>query len=367
MHKTKSGFTIVELLIVIVVIGILAAVTAVVFNGVNQRARESLVKDALAKVSRQLEVDKTTRGSYALQLSDAGADKTNGVNYQYTATGAEYCVTATKGSTTMHLCSGQEIANGAYGGGMGPGAHSDPNAPPPVIEVAKSAMSEINIPGQTTPVSQSMTIPGTLDPSDTVFVIYNLDFYSHVHSVNAGAKQFDRMYRKTQGASGYQQTVAYMATGMSGSQTLETFGCYGGNNTSACYSGANFKAQYMIFVIKGKSGPLTLTSTDTSYGSQGNSLPVDPAAAAVAAGDVVFFTYVYYGNNMPTLSDASSPSISWSVGSGRTGPLSRPGSNNGTALDVSYAVAQSSGSVARSLVTPASGAVYAGATMFVLK
>ncbi len=48
-HKQHSGFTIVELLIVIVVIGILAAITVVAFNGVQERARNaktiSAVKD----------------------------------------------------------------------------------------------------------------------------------------------------------------------------------------------------------------------------------------------------------------------------------------------------------------------------------
>ena len=39
MKKTKSGFTIVELLIVIVVIGILAAITIVAYNGIQSRAR----------------------------------------------------------------------------------------------------------------------------------------------------------------------------------------------------------------------------------------------------------------------------------------------------------------------------------------
>jgi len=41
MHKTKSGFTIVELLIVIVVIGILAAITVVSYNSVQQRANNT--------------------------------------------------------------------------------------------------------------------------------------------------------------------------------------------------------------------------------------------------------------------------------------------------------------------------------------
>lgn len=41
MFKRQGGFTIVELLIVIVVIGILAAITIVAFNGVQERARNT--------------------------------------------------------------------------------------------------------------------------------------------------------------------------------------------------------------------------------------------------------------------------------------------------------------------------------------
>jgi general secretion pathway protein G len=40
-HK-KTGFTIVELLIVIVVIAILAAITVVAYNGIQQRSRDSV-------------------------------------------------------------------------------------------------------------------------------------------------------------------------------------------------------------------------------------------------------------------------------------------------------------------------------------
>lgn len=46
--KKQSGFTIVELLIVIVVIGILAAITIVAYNGVQNRANNTKI-DTLAK------------------------------------------------------------------------------------------------------------------------------------------------------------------------------------------------------------------------------------------------------------------------------------------------------------------------------
>ncbi|MDB5165339.1 MAG: Fimbrial protein, partial [Candidatus Saccharibacteria bacterium] len=46
----QRGFTIVELLIVIVVIGILAAITIVAYNGIQNRARVSSVNSALTQV-----------------------------------------------------------------------------------------------------------------------------------------------------------------------------------------------------------------------------------------------------------------------------------------------------------------------------
>lgn len=50
MKTKQTGFTIVELLIVIVVIGILAAITIVAYDGVQQRARDTQRKSDIAKI-----------------------------------------------------------------------------------------------------------------------------------------------------------------------------------------------------------------------------------------------------------------------------------------------------------------------------
>lgn len=62
--RQKQGFTIVELLIVIVVIAILAAITIVAFSGIQQRARDSQRKSDIATITKALEVYYLDNGKY---------------------------------------------------------------------------------------------------------------------------------------------------------------------------------------------------------------------------------------------------------------------------------------------------------------
>lgn len=64
MRKSTSGFTIVELLIVIVVIGILAAITIVAFQGVQSSTNDTRRLQDIANIRKALEQYKVLNGNY---------------------------------------------------------------------------------------------------------------------------------------------------------------------------------------------------------------------------------------------------------------------------------------------------------------
>ncbi len=64
LKQKQSGFTIVELLIVIVIIGILATLVIVTFSGVQQKARDSERKTDINAVANVLEAFYANKGYY---------------------------------------------------------------------------------------------------------------------------------------------------------------------------------------------------------------------------------------------------------------------------------------------------------------
>jgi prepilin-type N-terminal cleavage/methylation domain-containing protein len=131
MSKTKSGFTIVELLIVIVVIGILATITIVAYNGIQERARVSSVSSALSQAAKKVavwQVDNVsasptcTNFNSLLDSTGSSCSFSKGdIDYQYTAgTSGAYCVTATAGSTSYKITeSTKPTTGGCAGHGVG--------------------------------------------------------------------------------------------------------------------------------------------------------------------------------------------------------------------------------------------------------
>lgn len=72
MHK-RNGFTIVELLIVIVVIAILAAISVVAYNGVQARAQQSKISSDLATIQKAIVSARINNDSTMIGLPISGS------------------------------------------------------------------------------------------------------------------------------------------------------------------------------------------------------------------------------------------------------------------------------------------------------
>lgn len=108
----KKGFTIVELLIVIVVIGILAAVTTVAYGNINRIAAGNAARSSHSQLSRSIELLKVQQGSYPSSVTD--------------------CPNPTAANLCLRLNADQEISYFAFNGSVPPrysaALHSDASA-----------------------------------------------------------------------------------------------------------------------------------------------------------------------------------------------------------------------------------------------
>lgn len=112
-----SGFTIVELLIVIVVIGILAAITVVAFNGISDKAYVNRTNAAAQQVGKALKMYQAQNGTWPFLTSTYCV----GPASDYPATdgfAAGSCSRGTTGGDTADLIINTElntVANGLTG------------------------------------------------------------------------------------------------------------------------------------------------------------------------------------------------------------------------------------------------------------
>lgn len=112
----QKGFTIVELLIVIVVIGILAAIVIIAFNGVQNRANVSAVQSDLKNFGQKAAMFYADNGAYPSTIAHLnGLGWKASVNsYQLNNMGnALYCA-ITSGSTARYTIAARTSNNTAF-------------------------------------------------------------------------------------------------------------------------------------------------------------------------------------------------------------------------------------------------------------
>lgn len=114
----QKGFTIVELLIVIVVIGILAAIVIVAFNGVQNRANDTTVRNDLKNISKQMELWRVDQsdGSYPKTTNDLTTMgmKLSKNAYETAGNNLTFCIDNSLSTPAYAVIARSKSGNGIY-------------------------------------------------------------------------------------------------------------------------------------------------------------------------------------------------------------------------------------------------------------
>lgn len=145
----QTGFTIVELLIVVVVIAILATVTIAAYNGIRDRATLSSVQSGLSQANKKILSYAAINGDmYPDTLAQAGVADTGSAAYQYSVDNStnprRYAVTASNGvaGTVRYYMSNTQTAAVA---GIAPGHNLIPWNKPDEASAPVVAASGVTI------------------------------------------------------------------------------------------------------------------------------------------------------------------------------------------------------------------------------
>lgn len=128
MRNRRFGFTIVELLVVIVVIGLLASITIVVYNGIQIRARNSSRLTQANQVTKLIDAYRAINGRYPKVAAGnycVGTNFPNGKCREYKANDATAYLESDK-SFVNELTTVGQVPDGKYypaGSVVGPYVH----------------------------------------------------------------------------------------------------------------------------------------------------------------------------------------------------------------------------------------------------
>lgn len=97
--KKQAGFTIVELLIVVVVIAVLAAISIVAYTGIQNRAHDATVQSELRSIGQSLSVYQFDVGSYPTSTGTLDAVNIRAARSSYDTDASNFLYCQNSGTT----------------------------------------------------------------------------------------------------------------------------------------------------------------------------------------------------------------------------------------------------------------------------
>lgn len=217
----KHGFTIVELLIVVVVIAILAAITIVSYNGITKNATNSGIQSTLSSAAGKIEIYKVNDPAslYPASLASAGLTLVDGDGtlYVYTTSvdSTQYCLASSKSGRTYFISSATPTpragkCNSAVGiPGTGDVATDGASIGPGVAKFTPSTL-----PG----AAAGFTIGSSYDDGNANLQL-GFAFYAPPGTIVKGVRFYSTDANNTLGVALYKETVGIVASNQSGGVT----------------------------------------------------------------------------------------------------------------------------------------------------
>ena len=313
LQRSRTGFTIVELLVVIVVIGILAAITIVSYTGISNKASIASLQSDLSNVKTQLALYQIDNSAYPNSITNCPTPTTGNLCLKVSngnSLNSSYTVNNTTSPQTYSLTLTNSSSN-TFG----------------VLTNDSKPIIPVNTTAPLSPVADWLAIPtgnhyGNFYDSvtkqyatvtrTTPKTIYDPST-QHIYDVPAGSLAVNP---RSDGKSGYEAVIEEGRTNLIKNSYFKTdlTGWSYSNDTGGSGTGTRStdKAVY-------GSASAKITKSGNFYGGSWLE-PNDPSAIPVTSGQTyIFSAYVYIGNNGIAklfLYDTQWNSVTLSAGSG---------------------------------------------------